>query len=116
MFSFAVSISFVKAEQVCTPVFGKLFKHDSEGKDFNVVRADFNCNGVIDTVIAKRYDTTTTKFDVYAYSDLNENGKMDITIRFRPNFLILYIDTDEDGKDDVIGYDYNYDLIIDELI
>ena len=56
------------------------------------------------------------KFDLYAISDINENGITDLKIRFMPKFLILYVDSNEDGIDDYVGYDYDYDLKIDAYL
>ena len=114
---FALNISFAKANDDCKgPIFGNVFNDTDAGRNFKVMRADFDCNGIIDTIFAKQINTTTEKFDLYAYSDTNENGKTDLKIRFMPKFLILYFDTNEDGVDDVIGYDYNYDLVIDAYL
>ena len=125
MVCFTFNMSFAKADnfnamqksnKFCEPVWGTVFKDTQDGRNFDVLRADFNCNGIVDTIFAKRDDTDTKKFSLYAYSDTNENGKTDLTIRFMPKFLILYLDNNEDGIDDVVGYDYNYDLVIDAYL
>lgn len=116
MLCVASTTSFAKADNHCRPIFGSAFKDVQDGRNFDVIRADFDCNGVVDTIFAKQINTTTEKFDLYAYSDTNENGKTDLKIRFMPKFLILYVDSNEDGIDDYVGYDYDYDLKIDAYL
>ena len=116
MLCVASTTSFAKADNHCRPIFGSVFNDLQDGKNFAILRADFNCNGVVDTIFAKQDNSTTEKFDLYAYSDINENGKTDLKIRFMPKFLILYVDVNEDGIDDYVGYDYDYDLKIDAYL
>ena len=119
MVCFTFNVSFAKADnfnampkgnKFCEPVWGPAFKDIQDGRNFDVLRADFNCNGIVDTIFAKQIDTDTRKFNLYAYSDINENGKTDLKIRFMPKFLILYFDTNE-----VLNLILIFQLIFNEL-
>lgn len=96
----------------CMPIHGPAFQEIFENQTFDVKRIDSNCNGKPDILLTHPIGAIY----VTAWLDMNENRKFEAVVEMRKEFFVIFIDRDEDGKNDAVGYDYNFDFIIDRFL